>query len=238
MCRNILTYMALRRNKDGFGERLKSIRKRKNLTQLELADAVGCSRGYIGSLETGAFSPSMTVLRKLAAMLGVEVHELLYSRTRGDADAIPILNTADKGFLAPQRRATVSGKGEGDVMTAPGIMGRECFAEYLPDNSMAPDFGQGDLVILSLTRKPQDGDTCLVDTGKGQVLFRAVWALPAGQWRLQPSNPKFAPMVIKASKRLRMWPVVGFWRMLGQRRGGRGSPAGRYDGSSLGSRDC
>ena len=209
--------MALQRKKDGFGERLKSIRKCKDLTQLELAEAVRCSRGYIGSLETGAFSPSMTVLGKLAAVLDVEVHELLYSRTRGDADAIPILNTVDKGFVAPERRATVSGKAEGDVMTAPGIMGRECFAEYLPDNSMAPHFGKGDLLIFSLTKKPRDADACLVDTGKGQVLFRTVLALPGRQWRLQPNNPKYKPVVVKSSKGLRMWPAIGYWRMLGKR---------------------
>ena len=99
------------------------------------------------------------------------------------------------------------------------LRGADSFALYLPDESMEPAFGKGDLAVFSRSSKAADGDACLVDTGKGQVLFRTVLAMGKGQLRLQPSNPKFAPMVVKASKRLRIWPVVGFWRMLGRRRG-------------------
>ena len=78
---------------------------------------------------------------------------------------------------------------------------------------MVPKFDKGDLVVFSLTRKPADGDACLVDTGNGQVPFRTVLAMPRA-WRLQPSNPRFEPIVIKATKAVRMWPAIGRWQRL------------------------
>ena len=59
-----------------------------------------------------------------------------------------------------------------------------------------------------------DADVCLVDTGKGEVLFRNCLALEGGLWRLQPNNPKFAPRLIRESKSVRMWPAIGRWQTL------------------------
>ena len=101
----------------------------------------------------------------------------------------------------------------------PSVRAGDSFALYLPDDSMAPEFGKGDLVVFSRSRKPADGQACLVDKGRGQVLFRTVWALPGGGWGLKASNPKYGPVVVKG-KGVRIWPAVGHWRMLGQRRGG------------------
>ncbi|MFC6446138.1 helix-turn-helix domain-containing protein [Shinella zoogloeoides] len=56
---------------------LRRIRHDKKLTQEELADRAGLSMRYIGAIERGAVSASVTVLGQIADALGVEPGELL-----------------------------------------------------------------------------------------------------------------------------------------------------------------
>ncbi len=205
-------------------ENIKVLRRRKGLTQKELGSLIGYTAAYVSKLEKGACAASMAALQKLSKAFNVPVADLLASRRtpggEGDlAAVVPVLNGLASAKLVAPRKGSTALAVERGTTCALSIGSRDSFALYLPDDSMAPEFGKGDLLVFSLTKKSGDGDACLVDTGKGQVLFRTVLVLPGGQRRLQPSNPKFAPMVVKASKRLRIWPAVGYWRMLGRRRG-------------------
>lgn len=64
---------------------LRRIRHAKNLTQEELADRVGLSPRYIGSVERSVASPTVTVLGKLANALNVEPSVLVTKGKRGGA---------------------------------------------------------------------------------------------------------------------------------------------------------
>lgn len=54
-----------------FGEILKELRNRKNLSQEELATDCGLDRTYISLLERGLRQPTLGTLFKLAEVLGV-----------------------------------------------------------------------------------------------------------------------------------------------------------------------
>jgi transcriptional regulator with XRE-family HTH domain len=58
-------------------ERLQQLRKRRNLTQAELAEKAGLSRGYLARLETARQDPTLTTLERLAKALRVKVSRLL-----------------------------------------------------------------------------------------------------------------------------------------------------------------
>lgn len=64
-----------------FGERIRELRKAKNLGQRAIADTVGVSFTYISKVENGKLDfgdyPSEELIRKLAEALGVEADELL-----------------------------------------------------------------------------------------------------------------------------------------------------------------
>lgn len=60
-----------------FGNRLRSLRRAKGLTQQELADKTDVSRIYIQALESNRRTPSMKLLRKLALSLDVDPANLL-----------------------------------------------------------------------------------------------------------------------------------------------------------------
>lgn len=58
------------------GNRIREIRRSKNLTQERLAEMVGIGTPNISYIETGKFAPSMDTLEKIAEVLDVKPFEL------------------------------------------------------------------------------------------------------------------------------------------------------------------
>ncbi|CAM5778649.1 MULTISPECIES: helix-turn-helix domain-containing protein [Brevibacillus] len=58
------------------GNRIRSFRKLKGLTQQSLAEKMGVSLSFVGSLERGTRMPTEPVLRKIASTLQVDYEEL------------------------------------------------------------------------------------------------------------------------------------------------------------------
>ena len=59
-----------------FGKRLRKLRRNKDLTQEQLAEAVDCSVEFISLVERGVNAPSVAGLEKFAKALNVEVRDL------------------------------------------------------------------------------------------------------------------------------------------------------------------
>lgn len=202
-----------------FGSNLRRLRREADLRQKDLASLCDCAQGYISSLESGQFSPSMSILLRLASALGVSPAALLLeheepSRTAETGRSIVIVNARERGQLrTPRLEEGWVVNYDGPSFRVPGVRPDESFAAYLPDNSMAPPFGEGELLVFSLRREAADGDVALVDAA-GEVVFRKVLELPDGMWRLQPNNPKYDPATIRSGRKVRMWPALGRWQRL------------------------
>jgi len=63
--------------KEVMAKNLRRVRHEQKLTQEELADRAGLSMRYVGSIERGDVSASVTVLGQIADALQVEPAELL-----------------------------------------------------------------------------------------------------------------------------------------------------------------
>jgi len=72
---------------DGFSGRLRDLRKKKKLSQTELAERVGVHYNHIGRYERGLSRPSADTLKKLADILGVSSDFLLEGSTEEAAKA-------------------------------------------------------------------------------------------------------------------------------------------------------
>lgn len=59
------------------GLRVRSEREKRKLSQEELADLAGFYRTYIGHIETGAYSPSMFTLWRIAKALKIDLSKLV-----------------------------------------------------------------------------------------------------------------------------------------------------------------
>lgn len=69
------------------GKRILDLRKRKNLSQTDLANAVGISYAQIGRYETKDTQPPAEVLKKIADALGTTVDYLISGDTGEKAKA-------------------------------------------------------------------------------------------------------------------------------------------------------
>ena len=64
-----------------FGQNLKRIRKRMNMTQEELATKMEISQSYLSDIENGRKNLSIKTVKKLADSLGLSVNDLFNDKT-------------------------------------------------------------------------------------------------------------------------------------------------------------
>jgi transcriptional regulator with XRE-family HTH domain len=60
-----------------FGDRVRRLRKRKGLTQLELAELLGVGRSYLSQVESGKRDPGLRLIKSIADGLEISVSKLL-----------------------------------------------------------------------------------------------------------------------------------------------------------------
>ena len=64
--------------------RIQELRKARNVTQSELADAVNVTRQTIISLENGRYNASLILAHKIAQFFGVTIEEIFIFNEEGE----------------------------------------------------------------------------------------------------------------------------------------------------------
>lgn len=59
------------------GNRVRDLRKKRGLTQVELAEMLGVDRSYLSEIETGKKDPSLRVLKTIADGFKLSLAQLL-----------------------------------------------------------------------------------------------------------------------------------------------------------------
>lgn len=67
----------LSRTHQKFGQRIKELRKKRSVTQEELAFRIGVDRSYMGFIERGERNPTLDKIKKIAGALKVSLPELV-----------------------------------------------------------------------------------------------------------------------------------------------------------------
>lgn len=86
-----------------FGQRLRSLRAKANMTQAELAQKLDVSRPAVGSWESGKIRPRLDKLSQIAELFGITVSELMGEpagqerSVRGTSALVPLLGWAHMG---------------------------------------------------------------------------------------------------------------------------------------------
>jgi len=90
-----------------FKERLLSLRKKKGLTQQELADLIDVHVIQVHRYETGTTQPTFEVIRKLAVALNISADELIFDKNeRGPDEELKLQFEAVSKF-PPEDKKTV-----------------------------------------------------------------------------------------------------------------------------------
>ena len=59
------------------GENLRKLRLKKNMSQVDLANALSVDRAYISNIENGRMNPTLSTLEKIAGALKVSIKDLV-----------------------------------------------------------------------------------------------------------------------------------------------------------------
>lgn len=91
---------------------IKEVRKRKGITQVELAKMLGVTQGAVQKLESGENDLTGKMLRKLAAVLKVDAWELL------PKDMQPNITAEEMEVLRAIRKAKSSDSQQNNISTS------------------------------------------------------------------------------------------------------------------------
>lgn len=206
-----------------FGKIINELRIKQNMTQDELAHAVGYkSRSTIAKIESGERDVSQTMVVKLAKALNTSTSVLMGSddnispvpeaepsltsspEYRGFAILeheniymIPIYQTVSAGFGAFADEYII---GREPVYLSSPKEAEETFAVAVKGDSMYPKIEEDDLVIVHKQDCFENGDIvvavdCSENTGFVKRAFQS-----ADKLTLESLNPQYAPMIFTGSK--------------------------------------
>ncbi|XEI34702.1 helix-turn-helix domain-containing protein [Aeromonas veronii] len=201
-------------------DRILSRRKLLKLSQLELANRIGITRVSVGKWESGLNQPKGRYLNDLAAALGVTVDWLLTGKeesatgvmessfpgyrnvepaTIPQGGRVPILSYVQAGNWREICEQASGFDGNVEYVTASVDIGPCGFGLWLRGNSMAPQFNEGDLVIVDPDEQPRPGDFVVAKNGSNEATFKKY--RPRGidehgqeVFELVPLNDDYPPM--------------------------------------------
>lgn len=187
------------------GANIARLRKRKEITQEDLARLVGISRGAISMYEIGERIPDPFILQKIADKLGVSTSHLLGEEPRPDTytakDFIPV------GKLRQVPVLGVIRAGE-PILAEEHIVGYELVPEsqlngadffYLKvtgDSMTGARIMPGDLVLVRRQPEIEDGEIAVVLVNDEEATLKRVHKTDGGLI-LESANPKYPPVLVK-----------------------------------------
>ena len=174
-------------------DRILSRRTALGLSKTALAKAIGLSGVSVGKWESGLNQPKGRYLNDLAAALGVSVDWLLTGKEEGSMGVseppfpgyrnvepavipqggrVPILSYVQAGNWREMCEQATGFDGNVEYVTASVDIGPRGFGLWLRGNSMAPQFNEGDLVIVDPDEQPRPGDFVVAKNGSDEATFK------------------------------------------------------------------
>lgn len=138
------------------------MRRAAGLTQERLAELAETSRVQINRLEKGKRRLTREWADRLAPHLGVSPHEVMFTEAElasgsKEQRPAPIISSIQAGNWNPSVDPYPPGEGEDVIWTDRPVSAR-AFALRITGDSMEPDFGDGDIVVIDPDVEPLSGD--------------------------------------------------------------------------------
>ncbi|UDN34542.1 MULTISPECIES: LexA family transcriptional regulator [Proteus] len=189
---------------NGFSNRISLARMAANLTQSQLADAVGVVRRQIAAYEAGDSKPRDKVLTNLAAALGTSREWL--AKGIGDEPDIsgirksvttyemPVMEYFDYDITDLLKDNSISGVSNTTIL-APPKASADSIAIKMKGDSMESMSGvslpDGVIVVFDPSLNPQNGDIAFIFNDKSGVQLCRQIIKDQDKWYLRPFNAKY-----------------------------------------------
>jgi len=188
-----------------FGKNLEYLLNREDILQKDLAKALGVSKSTVSMWITGATSPRMDKVKRIAELLNCSISDLLESPAKIDARPvppqvmIPVLGrvSAGTGITAEEN---VIGYESADARFGTG----EYFYLQVSGDSMSPKIDDGDLVLVH-RQTSVDSGTIGVFSVDGEDGFVKKVEYDVENIDLISFNPYYPPMHFHGPDVLRVY---------------------------------
>lgn len=182
-----------------FSDMLVYLRKKANMSQQELSDALGMKRSTVGMYETGKREPDFETLEVFADFFNVSMDVMTGRGGEGGirSEQIPTLGSIPAGIPIEAIEDIV------DWEEIPASMcsgGRQYFGLLVKGDSMYPEYMEGDTIIVRKTPTFESGDVCVVYVNGYDATLKRVKVDENGAWTLIPRNPEYPPKTYTAEE--------------------------------------
>lgn len=174
-------------------DRITARRQAQNISKAELARRIGITHASVSKWESGLNQPKGRYLNELAAALGVSVDWLLTGNDGAPAaqvkealpgyhnvepavipqgSRVPIISYVQAGQWREMCEQASAFDGTLEYVTAGIDVGPHGFGLWVRGDSMAPQFKEGDLLIVDPDVAPKAGDFVIASNGKSEATFK------------------------------------------------------------------
>lgn len=135
------------------GDRLKDLREKKGLSQVQLAKLLEVSNATIANYESERRALTFDKLQEILSALGSSFEEFFLTKQPNIKKEIPIVSkvSAGNGYIAEEAIL--------DYLSLPEELGKNCdFATFVTGDSMIPLLKENDLILVNKTENLSNGN--------------------------------------------------------------------------------
>lgn len=156
-----------------FGEKLRSLRAKAGLTQLDIAEKLDVSAAAIGAWENGRAKPRLTKLGQLAELLGTSAADLMgedatEAAIKGTSRMVPLLGYAHMGDFEDEGKLA----DEVEVPASIADAHPRGFMVHAHGGCMDNRFPHDALLLVDPDMEPVNGQPVLAETADYGVVVR------------------------------------------------------------------
>lgn len=156
-----------------FGEKLRSLRTKAGLTQLDIAEKLDVSAAAIGAWENGRAKPRLTKLGQLAELLGTSAADLMgedatETAIKGTSRMVPLLGYAHMGDFEDEGELC----GEVEVPASIADAHPRGFMVHAQGGCMDNRFPHDALLLVDPDMEPVNGQPVLAETSDYGAVVR------------------------------------------------------------------
>ena len=170
--------------------KIKLLREELNISQEELANKLGLSKGIISLYENEKRKPSFDILNKLSKIFNCSIDYIIGNWNEAEPTLINVYSSVHAGILSEMIENIVDTEEISEKMARSD---KAYFGLKVKGDSMFPTYQEGDTLIVEKNSSCESGNDCIVAINGNEAFLKRVYINSTGI-TLQALNPKYEPL--------------------------------------------
>lgn len=170
--------------------KIKLLREELNISQEELANKLGLSKGIISLYENEKRKPSFDILNKLSKIFNCSIDYIIGNWNEAEPTLINVYSSVHAGILSEMIENIVDTEEISEKMARSD---KTYFGLKVKGDSMSPTYQEGDTLIVEKNTSCESGNDCIVAINGNEAFLKRVYINSTGI-TLQALNPKYEPL--------------------------------------------